>query len=116
MVERHMLRPFALFLALLLAFMGPQFALARAPAAGDAAVLCIGGGLVQITLDAEGQPTGPGHYCPDCVAFALPEAGGPAPEAQPAQWQVVIWPQAGTGAAAGFDPRINPARAPPAGV
>lgn len=116
MVERVIPRIVALFLVLLLAFMGPQFALARAPAGGDGVVLCIGGGLVQVTLDAQGQPTGPGHYCPDCVAFALPVAGTPAPGAQPALWHKVVWPQVGIAHDRGTQDRIHPARAPPAGV
>nr|WP_238381067.1 DUF2946 family protein [Alkalilacustris brevis] len=31
------------------------------------ATLCTEAGIVTIHLDAEGNPTGPGHICPDCV-------------------------------------------------
>lgn len=38
---------------------------------GRVAVLCAGGGIVQITLDAEGRPTGESHLCPDLAAALL---------------------------------------------
>lgn len=68
-------RQLALILALLLSLSAPQFAMARTQMlAGPDAVLCIGGGLVAVTLDAAGQPAGPGHFCPDCALtlVALP--------------------------------------------
>jgi len=68
-------RQLILILALLLSLSAPQFAMARMQMlAGPDAVLCIGGGLVAVTLDAEGQPTGPGRFCPDCALslVALP--------------------------------------------
>ena len=33
-------------------------------------VLCTGAGLQTIQIDAEGNPTQGGHYCPDCVLVA----------------------------------------------
>ncbi len=45
-------------------------------------VLCTGTGPVSIEVDAEGNPTGPVHICPDCsislfdVALASPELAG----------------------------------------
>mgnify|MGYP001244144400 CR=1 FL=1 len=38
---------------------------------GQVAVLCSGGGLVQVTLDAEGVPTGRQHICPDLALSLL---------------------------------------------
>lgn len=38
---------------------------------GQVAVLCSGGGLVQVTLDAEGVPTGRYHLCPDLALSLL---------------------------------------------
>lgn len=105
----------ALILALLLSYTGPQFALARAPAGGGA-VLCIGGGLAQVALDADGQPVGPGHYCPDCVACALPLAAVPVGQSAPARWHPVIWPQAGIAAGLVAPDQTHSARAPPVGV
>lgn len=37
---------------------------------GETVVLCTGSGAVVVTLDAEGNPTGPAHICPD-MALAL---------------------------------------------
>lgn len=33
-----------------------------------AVVLCIGGGAVTVPVDADGNPTGAAHLCPDCMA------------------------------------------------
>ena len=68
----------AYVLALLLAFTGQQVALARGQVAlRDQAVLCLGGGLVAVTLDAEGKPAGPGHICPDATLAFLPDLNLP---------------------------------------
>lgn len=40
-------------------------------AGGEVIVLCSGGGLVQVTLDATGQPTGETHLCPDLALVFL---------------------------------------------
>jgi hypothetical protein len=41
-------------------------------------VLCTGNGPVTVYVDADGQPTKPPHYCPDCllhlIALIEPEA------------------------------------------
>lgn len=39
-------------------------------------VICANGGAVTIAVDAEGNPTGAPHWCPDCVLSTL--AGLPA--------------------------------------
>jgi len=78
-------RQLALILALLLSLSAPQFAIARTQMlAGPDAVLCIGGGLVAIMLDAEGKPAGPGHFCPDCA---------PSMVAVPVEPLVLLQPQ-----------------------
>jgi hypothetical protein len=62
---------FGLFLSLALAATGLTLAAARgaAPAAGQV-VLCSGGGLLVVSVDAEGNPTGKPHVCPD-IALSL---------------------------------------------
>lgn len=58
-------------LALLLALTSQSLAVARGQTrAGEAVVICSGGGAVTLTLDAQGNPTGPAHLCPDmALAF-----------------------------------------------
>ena len=57
-----------LTLALLVALTSQHAALAQgAAAATGQMVICTGAGLVTIHLDAEGNPTEPGHFCPDCA-------------------------------------------------
>lgn len=72
----------ALLLALCLVLTSQAMALVRgASEATDQAVLCIGGAVVQVHLDAEGQPTQAPHYCPECALIALhiPAAPGALP-------------------------------------
>jgi hypothetical protein len=51
-------------------------------AASGSIVLCAGAGLVSVPVDADGQPTGPAHICPDCAlglfAATIPPAVTPA--------------------------------------
>ncbi|MEX5730086.1 hypothetical protein Ga0609869_003439 [Rhodovulum iodosum] len=63
-------RPFLAFgLALALALSSLSLAVARGQgAATGEIVICTGFGLQTIALDAEGNPTGPAHVCPDGVA------------------------------------------------
>lgn len=65
-------RPYlALALVALLSFAGIGMALARtAPDPSGQIVLCIGTGPVKVFTDADGNPVGPPHFCPDC-AFQL---------------------------------------------
>jgi len=57
-----------LAVALVLALTSQQMAVARgqSPVAG-AMELCIAGRLATIAVDAEGNPVGPAHICPDAV-------------------------------------------------
>ena len=82
-------------------------------AASGTAVICGGQGLILITLDDQGQPTGAPKYCPDAVAalWAPPLAAVPQPparllqSAEPGLPSRIILTQVPTGAAQ--------ARAPP---
>lgn len=80
-----LLRPLiALFLALTITLTSGAMAVARGNArAGMGMItLCTGYGPQQVTVDKDGQPVGPAHFCPDCAlaAFFLPGAptGTPA--------------------------------------
>lgn len=75
----------AWLLALVLALTSVTATVARAQAAGATEmVICSGLGITTITVDAEGNPTGPMHDCPLCLAAmgaallpALPVADRP---------------------------------------
>ncbi|MFP4569433.1 hypothetical protein [Rhodosalinus sp.] len=69
----------ALLLALTLVVTAQSAALARTQnVPAGAVVICTGGGLVTIEIDAEGKPTGPAHVCPDAVAsLAAPSSATP---------------------------------------
>ncbi|SMY08788.1 hypothetical protein [Flavimaricola marinus] len=43
------------------------------------AVLCVGGGLVTVQLDADGNPVGPSHICPDATLAFLADVALPRP-------------------------------------
>jgi hypothetical protein len=63
-----MTRLVALLLAFTVALTSQAFALARGQsAAAGEMVICAGGGFVTVAVDAEGNPTGPAHFCPDAV-------------------------------------------------
>ena len=66
---RHPLRSvLVLLLALLLALTSQSLATARGQTrAGEAVVICSGDSFVTIELDAQGNPVGPAHLCPDMV-------------------------------------------------
>lgn len=68
-------------------------------------VICTGGAVVTITVDADGNPTGPAHWCPDCVLTLL---------AGVADVRVLPQPPAGISVAA-FAPGLpaGPGRLPP---
>ncbi len=71
---RHAAR--SAFLALLMLAIGGMGLVAAAArgqtrAGGEVIVLCSGGGLVQVTLDKNGAPTGETHLCPDLAPALL---------------------------------------------
>lgn len=53
----------------------------QAAAAGEI-VICAGQGPVTIQLDADGNPTGPPHWCPDCVLSLFAAAAAETPLAE----------------------------------
>ena len=58
----------AIALAFLLVFTAQSMAVARGMAGpAGVVVLCTGTGPVTILTDADGQPAGPAHICPDCT-------------------------------------------------
>jgi hypothetical protein len=75
-VFRHMfsLKPIlALIFAVLLIATSGAMASARGMAqdATGQMVLCTGAGVTAVLMDAEGQPLGALHYCPDCALSSL---------------------------------------------
>ena len=42
-----------------------------AGATTGAVILCTGMGPVRVLVDADGSPTGPSHFCPECVTHLL---------------------------------------------
>ena len=70
----------ALALALLLVLTAQSMAVARGmPGAAGSIVLCTGTGPVTILTDAEGQPLGPAHVCPDCTLSLIVTIADAAP-------------------------------------
>lgn len=70
---------FSLVLSLVLALASGTMAVARAQGSGGVGqiTICSGYGVVSISVDAEGNPVGPVHPCPDCLAGAM--LAGPLP-------------------------------------
>ncbi|MFN3954052.1 MAG: hypothetical protein ACK4LQ_06315 [Pararhodobacter sp.] len=68
-----------LFLVLAVMASSVTMAVARqqARAVGEM-VLCTGYGMVVVSVDAQGQPTGPMMPCPDCVMAVSALTAGPA--------------------------------------
>ncbi|MBN2631685.1 MAG: hypothetical protein JXR75_14235 [Rhodobacteraceae bacterium] len=59
----------ALMLSIILGLVSGTMAVARVGAIGVTEVtICSGAGVVTVALDANGNPTGPMHPCPDCLA------------------------------------------------
>lgn len=68
----------ALTLSLALVATGQVMASARGQVgAGLPVEICSVDGLITVTLDAEGQPVGPAHLCPDLVLGFFADAGLP---------------------------------------
>lgn len=107
----------ALSLALLIGLTGYEAAVARGTAAPvGQMVICTGQGLMTVAVDAEGQPIGPVHVCPDAVLgfFAATSAAAVEPR------RIIVWRSVSfdvdPGVVSGCcDPHAK-ARAPPAFV
>ena len=75
MTRRHSLlrQSASLLLAAILALASVTMAVARNQATGSTdMVICSAYGVVTITLDAQGNPAGPVHPCPDCLSSLGP--------------------------------------------
>jgi hypothetical protein len=80
-----MIAALRLALVLVLALASVTLQVARGQAAGvSEVVICAGYGVATVTLDARGNPTGPVHPCPDCLAHAVGVLPGGAEPAAPA--------------------------------
>ena len=80
-------RLLTLTLALLIAVTSQQMAMARGMAkdANGQVILCTGQGAVTVTLDAQGNPMGLVHICPDCALSLMTVVDAPID----AQMQVI---------------------------
>jgi hypothetical protein len=105
----------AVALALMLAATSITLAVARGQTriGGQVAVLCSGGGMLVVTLDAEGKPTGPAHLCPELAVglFAALDLAAPLPERRVTVGRVVHVPARAP--VAGSRPVPPSARGPP---
>lgn len=77
-----MLRPaLALCLALLVALTGQAAAIARGQPVADTWIeICSGSGPVMLAVDADGQPTGTAHLCPDNAYLLVQALSAAAPD------------------------------------
>lgn len=78
-----MMRPvrfLSLILALVVALTSGTMAVARGQVrSGDRIVICSGLGIVTVEVDAQGNPVGPVHICPDCALSFLAHLDTVAP-------------------------------------
>ena len=116
-----MIRPRALvslLVAVLLTVTSVTAGAARGPAmAAGEGVICSGGQVLTLKVDAEGNPVGPGHVCLDCVLSLLAAPPAEAPGAhRAADWRLQSFdPSPVMRAALAAPPPAN-ARAPPPAV
>ena len=63
----------ALMLAAIVALSSLTMAVARGQMrdAAGSVIICSGAGVVSVKVDADGNPIGPVHVCPDCAISAL---------------------------------------------
>ncbi|NIZ14418.1 hypothetical protein [Phaeobacter sp. HF9A] len=76
------MKPFRRYISLLLALalLATGHSAAASRFARDATgqvILCTGTGPVTVYVDAEGQPVGPPHICPDCITHLFDLASAP---------------------------------------
>lgn len=78
-------------------------------------VICSGQDTVTLSLDADGNPTGPSHWCPDCVVQLLAGlATPPQPAEAPLRLSRAV-PAPPSGHPPGRALPAPPARGPPLG-
>lgn len=114
-----MIRPaaiVALCLALVLSSWTMAVARGHAAAPGSQMVICTGYGLVTVTLDAEGNPTGPVLPCPDCVVTLAALPAGPVMLPVPALRRARPGRRPSPALRAGRPRRGRRARGPPGGA
>lgn len=117
MIRRPVHTVFLLLLALLLGLTSQSLATARGQTRiGEAVVICSGDSFVTIELDAQGNPVGPAHLCPDMVlaffaAMDLPPVTLPEREGRTERAALPPGP-----AAASQGAPLARARAPPVAV
>ena len=105
---------FALILALVLGLGSLTHALARHQAAGaQTMVICTGYGLVQITLDANGNPVEQTLPCPDCILGAGALLATTPAMARPDTFSAWDVPASGVVARSGSGYLWPPSRGPP---
>ncbi|MFP4274682.1 MAG: hypothetical protein ACLFRU_06615 [Paracoccaceae bacterium] len=107
----------AIMLAITLVLTAQSMAAARgqAVAVGEM-VICTGAGVMSLPVDAEGNPTGPPHVCPDCTLSLFVAEGAP----MPALWRGLVlsaieFPQRPAAVSEGLAAGLPLAREPPAG-
>jgi hypothetical protein len=102
MLALRSLRLLPLLLSVLIGLTGFTLAGARGQTrTGESVILCTGAGALVVTLDAEGNPAGPAHVCPDmALALLAGVAAGPpvVPAARPAGSEALTPAPAGPGA------------------
>ena len=102
----------AIALTALLALTGHSTAQARsAPGPDGNMILCTGTGPQAVLVDADGQPMGPAHICPDCAMSLFQAMADAGPDmAAPTAWikaqavdvtLIFHTPEAGTAVARG---------------
>lgn len=82
----------ALCLALILALTSQSMAVARGMAAATGQmVICTGSGVTAVYVDAQGQPTGAPHICPDGAMHVPPAPPTTPTGVAPTAFASVIW-------------------------
>ena len=113
------LRPLAaLLLASVLVITSGAMAAARGQAApAGEIVLCTGTGTLIVPVDAQGNPSGPAHICPDCALhlFAMPAPPTAVPVPSGA-WSAPAFANAQDSAVWVRPAPLPPARGPPAAI
>ena len=109
-----MRRLLALILTLSLVLTAQAMASAKGQAAAmGSMVICAGGVSVTVAVDADGQPVGPAHYCPECALAMLPGMDPPMVMPGEAVPTVLVRDIAALAQASALPLLLPPARGPP---
>lgn len=105
----------ALLLSLMLVVTSHSMAVARGmPGPAGQMVICTGTGPVMISVDEDGQPTGPAHICPDAALSLIQVAFDSPPPAVARTLQTLRFVKAEPALSPGVYELAAQARAPPA--